>query len=452
MNHKLSSALAALSLIALAPLAANAQSVTYNGGVGGAIPDNSPTGVSRTAIVGDDFALSDFTSVSINGLTHTWVGDLTITLSHNGTTVDILDRVFGDNNTVAGDSSNVNGNYTFVTTGGADFTAAAAAGTSSFVVPSNVNYATVPVGCITPNGGVSSANGLLSDFAGMSVNGTWTLTISDRGAADLGGFTDWRFTVFNGDINTNRTISDTSYSEGTTLRVGAITSGTDLTLAAGSVVQNVRAFNASRIVVSGGAATSLRAEDTARLFMNYGTVSGNIAVTENGRLTMGGGSAASVTVSDNGIANITDGTVGTVTANAGATAYLFDGTFTDLVAAGGDIYVYGGSISENTISAYGDGTVSLFGNDLLLDFTSAMTGTDAAGISGTFYDLTGTLTDGTTLDTRFFDADGGHTFGQGAANAPLFFNGVAVVPEAGTLALFTLAGIGTVGLVARRRR
>ncbi len=441
MNHKSLAVVAALACIAFAPTIAFAQSVTYSNGLGSVIPDNNAGGISSTLLIADNFVLADFTSITIVGLQHTWVGDLTVTLSHGGTTVDIIDRVIGSGDRLVGSggatvgaNSNLSGSYTFVTTGGANFGSAAAATGDNSVVSPGVSYATVPVGNTNPSGGVSTANGLLSDFAGMNVSGTWTLNISDRRGGNVGSFSGWRFAVFNSDINTNRVFSDASYSSYANVRVGN-NSSADLTLVAGAVMQNVRAFNNSRVVVSGGEATSLRSEDNAKLYMNYGTVSG------------------AVTVSENSVAFINGGTVGSVVTSGNARAYITDGTFSDLSASGNsETWVYGGNISRDTLYAYDNGAFNIFGDDLLLDFATATRGDDGNGILGTFYDLTGTLTDGAVLNTRFFDADGGYQIGQTGANAPLFLNNAAVaVPETGTLPLFALAGIGTLGLVARRK-
>jgi hypothetical protein len=380
-----------------------------------------------------------------------------VTLSHNGKTVDILDRVRGDGDTQEGDGSKLSGNYTFVPSGGTNFNTIAGAIGSSGTMPTGYSYATVPVGNTNPLGGVSAADGSLSDFGGMPLSGAWTLNISDRVASFTGTVSGWQFVAIRSPVvDSDITIADASYNRFPTLTVGSTTS-TDVTLVEGGIVQNVQAFNASRLFMIAGTATSLRAEDTSRLFVNAGTVSGDIAVTENGRLTMGGGSAASVTVSDNGIANITDGTVGRVNASGDGKAYVFDGSFIDLATSGnGAIFVYGGSISRNTMYAYDNGSYSLFGDDLLLDFASATRGDDGNGFLGTFYNLTGTLTDGTALNTRFFDADGGFSVGSGdASTSALFFNGAAVsavtVPEANSFAL-ALPALGMVGAVLVRRR
>ena len=442
MNRKLFTALCvkalctgALTAIAVAPLSAFAQTFTYTGGTGGAIPDGNAAGISSTINVVDRFALTDFSAITITGLTHKFLGDLTVTLLHGGKTVDIFDRVIGDGATDFGDPSNLSGDYTFVTTGGADFNAAAAAGDSSYVVPSNVNYATVPVGNTNPQGGVSSANGLLSDFVGTEVRGEWTLNISDRESGDTGSFTGWRFTVADpSHINTNRTISDNSLSNFFIVRVGN-SSNTDVTLAAGALVQNVQAFNASRLYVTGGTATSLRAEDTAKLYINNGTVSGTVTATESSTVFLNGGSVARV---------VTTGD---------AKAYVLAGTFGSVSASGNsDIFVYGGgSVGGATFAAVGGASISLFGDNLFMNAASKTFGT-FGGNSGFFYDLAGTLTDGTSLiGSRFFDADGGLSV-VGENPGALFLNGVAVVPESSTVALLCtgLAAFG-IGIIRRKK-
>ncbi len=393
--------------------------------------------------------------MTITGLTHSLLGDVIATLSHGNKTVDILDRVRGGGDFKYGSHTHLNGDYTFVTTGGADFDAYAVPREPTGTMPTDVDYATVPVGNTSPFGGVSDANGLLSDFQGMSVSGTWSLNISDRISSFSGSFTGWKFEV--GDpsqINTITTISDALFNVLPNVRVGN-TSSTDVTLAVGAVVQNMQAVNGSRIFMNAGNAVSLRAQNTAKLYVNSGTISGAVTATDSGTAFINGGTVSgAVTAQANSTVFVNGGTVGSVVTTDSAHAYVAGGTFRDLSASGSsEIWVYGGNISRDTLYAYGNGAYNLFGTNLALDFASAVTGLDAIGLtSGTYYNLTGTLSDGTRLDTRFFDADGGYGFGQGTSRSPLFFNGVAVtVPEAGSLPL-VLAGVALFGMVVIRRR
>jgi subtilisin-like proprotein convertase family protein len=57
------------------------------------IPDNNATGVSHTISITDDIRISDL-RVTID-LTHTWVGDLTITLTNGTASQTLHDRAGG---------------------------------------------------------------------------------------------------------------------------------------------------------------------------------------------------------------------------------------------------------------------------------------------------------------------------------------------------------------------
>jgi len=105
------------------------------------------------------------------GLTHTWVGDLVAMLSHNSTTVTIMNRPGGVNN-----SRDLNGVYTFADSGSISF---ATAVTQNNPVPS----------------GTYRPGGILAAFNGQSWDGAWTLTISDQGLGDPGSVTS--ATLFN---------------------------------------------------------------------------------------------------------------------------------------------------------------------------------------------------------------------------------------------------------------
>ncbi|HOX72918.1 proprotein convertase P-domain-containing protein [Dokdonella sp.] len=133
-----------------------------------AIPDNAGPATSTISVT-QDISLTDL-SVAV-AIDHTWMGDVTITLtSPGGTTVTLLDRPgvpastfgCGDNNmdVVFSDSASVNPETTCN---------AATPWLSGPVLPASP----------------------LSAFAGQSTIGTWTLSVSDGAAGDTGGITDW---------------------------------------------------------------------------------------------------------------------------------------------------------------------------------------------------------------------------------------------------------------------
>lgn len=166
---------------------ASAASATIYTGTGGTIPDNNPAGFVSDIVVDDEFSIDDIT-INLNGLVHTWIGDLVVFVSYSG--VDgsagssLFDRVGKTSpSTGFGDSSNLSGTYSF-NDGGGDLWAAAAAasGTDDIVAP----------GVYFASGGLSPAklslNGL---FAGLNAKGTWSLSIVDAAGGDLGTLESW---------------------------------------------------------------------------------------------------------------------------------------------------------------------------------------------------------------------------------------------------------------------
>ena len=134
-----------------------------------AIPDNNAAGTTSTVMVGDDVILADV-DVRVE-ITHTWVGDVFVSLrSPANTEVVLLDQP-GVPATMFGCADD-NMNVTFDDASGFD--------------PENHCAATNPwlVGPANPVGS-------LSDFNGESSAGTWTLFVSDNALGDLGTIVDW---------------------------------------------------------------------------------------------------------------------------------------------------------------------------------------------------------------------------------------------------------------------
>ncbi len=136
---------------------------------GTAIPDNNPTGVTVTMNVTENVSITDL-DVNLN-ISHTWVGDLIVTIkSPAGTTATIVDRP-GTTTTGAGCSGN-------------DILATLDDEAATPV--ENVCAASVPTinGSFTPNNP-------LSIFDGESTMGLWELTVSDNAGADTGTINSW---------------------------------------------------------------------------------------------------------------------------------------------------------------------------------------------------------------------------------------------------------------------
>jgi subtilisin-like proprotein convertase family protein len=171
------------AILVVAGLAAAANAGVYTG-AGLTIPDNAAAGASSViAVAGDtDFPITSVV-VSLQGFTHTWIGDVSATLtSPNGTVHTLFARPNRVGNTGFGSSSDMNGIYTFADTG-ADFWAAAAINP---VAPGTYH---------TSSEGSSAFTSLDAAFAGQNGNGNWTLTMNDQAAGDTGSITGWELRI-----------------------------------------------------------------------------------------------------------------------------------------------------------------------------------------------------------------------------------------------------------------
>jgi subtilisin-like proprotein convertase family protein len=134
-----------------------------------AIPDNSSAGVNSTFTFPSSGTVSDL-DVRIGQLNHTWVGDLKITLSHDATTVTLMNRPGSGTNGSSGNDFH-------------DLVLDDEAATPIDSIPS-----------ANPPGGFTGSykpDQPLSAFDGQSTSGTWTLNVSDNAAADTGSLLAW---------------------------------------------------------------------------------------------------------------------------------------------------------------------------------------------------------------------------------------------------------------------
>jgi subtilisin-like proprotein convertase family protein len=158
-----------------------ASAVTFTGtGAGFSIPDGSSTGASSTITVptSSNFLITDIT-VTLNNLTHTWIGDLIANLTYvpTNTTVSLFNRIGG------GSSSDFGGDYSFNDAFTGNIWTVAASGGGSFVIPSG-NY--FPTGA-----GSSTLVPMLTSLGGSQTAGDWQLTISDNAVGDTGALGSW---------------------------------------------------------------------------------------------------------------------------------------------------------------------------------------------------------------------------------------------------------------------
>jgi serine protease len=136
-----------------------------------AIPDNNPAGVNSTINVPAGGTLADL-DVHVRAR-HSWIGDLVVTLSKDGTTMQLLNRP-GYNGSGFGCSGR---NPDLIL----DDEAANAAHASCVNADPGYN----------PPGSRFSPFQTLAAFDGMDLAGTWTLNASDRAGGDTGQLDEW---------------------------------------------------------------------------------------------------------------------------------------------------------------------------------------------------------------------------------------------------------------------
>lgn len=156
-------------------------------GQGFTIPDSNSDGISSTITV-DVHAPIGEVWVDLD-ITHTWVGDLVVTLTGpNGQVVDLINRP-GVPASTFGNSSDLGGIYTFRD--------------GSAPIPESGTPTVVPMGTYGP--APESANSFASAYNGSDKFGDWTLTISDNAGGDTGVLNGW--TLYINKIPTPGTIA-----------------------------------------------------------------------------------------------------------------------------------------------------------------------------------------------------------------------------------------------------
>ncbi|HUF05183.1 MAG TPA: FG-GAP-like repeat-containing protein [Aridibacter sp.] len=164
---------------------------TFPGTGVGAIPDRGATGCGEPRGPARDITFNvtglsgapttvgvDFTA------THTWVGDLNISLISPDATEHVVQEATGAATaTACGDSSDLSGLYSFNDGAAGDWWAAAIAAGGAEPLP-NTAYRTQSAGR-TGSGGANTV--MTAAFSGIPAsNGTWTLRFTDSGGGDTG--------------------------------------------------------------------------------------------------------------------------------------------------------------------------------------------------------------------------------------------------------------------------
>ncbi|MCA9285066.1 MAG: hypothetical protein KDA22_07635 [Phycisphaerales bacterium] len=157
-------------------------------GPGGDIPDdfNGRPGIFQSDIVVPPNGQLVSIAVRLDGMVHTFIGDLVVTVTHvpTGTTATLVSRVGKTSaSSGVGDSSNLDGDYTFDDEATGSLWLEAEGGGSNFVVPPGDYFPSAPLtGVEAPIDPV---------FANLNVAGTWRLTISDEAPQDVGLIGSW---------------------------------------------------------------------------------------------------------------------------------------------------------------------------------------------------------------------------------------------------------------------
>jgi hypothetical protein len=181
----MSKILAASAGLALAATALAAQPVVIGPGAGGSIPDNGgATGNVFTSTITVNNSLPfDVVGVSFDGLAHTWVGDLSMTLTGPGAG-NSFNFFFRPGQTTP---TAVGQNGDFLAANSYSFSDAGMAWNTGTVIPSG-DYAPIR----SPFAPAQTIN----SFAGLAGgNGAWTLTISDNAGLDVGSLNGWNLII-----------------------------------------------------------------------------------------------------------------------------------------------------------------------------------------------------------------------------------------------------------------
>lgn len=176
-----------VALAFVASLGSAYAQITYGGGAGGSIPDNDPAGFSSSIVVGTAGTIASFNWVEIQGATHTWVGDVSASITNGFVTVDLFRRP-AYTGSGFGDSSDLGGTYRFLATGASFTQAAIDAGSGAAIPPGEYARETNTLAA-------GFNNTTYADFVGASMAGTWTLNIADAAGGDTGAIEGWSMNI-----------------------------------------------------------------------------------------------------------------------------------------------------------------------------------------------------------------------------------------------------------------
>lgn len=177
--------------LALAPSGVSAQTALTFSGNSANIPDGSLSGpgasVTSTITIAEPGPL-DITKITVEpGINHSWIGDLEVKLSFNGTDVMLMDRV--------GQDFMWNGDAPYETYGSGHMNVRGGFESGGAGTDLETKAAPTGNGVTVATGPHAPSMGNLDSFVGMDANGTWTLTVTDHALYDVGQINFFKITI-----------------------------------------------------------------------------------------------------------------------------------------------------------------------------------------------------------------------------------------------------------------
>ena len=217
--------------------------------------------------------------------------------------------------------------------------------------------------------------------------------------------------------------------------------------AVGSVVD---LHDTTALTLTGGILPTLILDNNSFARIRGGSVD-SIYANNRSRIELSGGSVKRLgAFGSDTILIRTGASIGEVNIQAPTTNVLMTGgTVTNFVSEG-SLTIKGGNLDGKIVRAINQGTINIYGYNLKL--SSAIRGNDPlTGLKGTFYVLTGNLSNGSRLNTALFDADGGRQIGGTNSLLTLNITPAVAAPEPAPLALLGCCSL-VLGAVRRARR
>ena len=329
--------------------------------------------VSSSISVSDGRTISDL-NVSIDA-SHTWVGDLTFTLSHNGQSVTLIDRPGVPGSTYGCSADNIDVTLDDEGAGAVENACGSSPAIGGNLIPQQA----------------------LSGFDGSGIDGTWQLTISDAVQPDGGTVNEWCLvaSLDNGTPPTATPVPPTATPVPPTPTPDPTNPPPTATPPPPSgdadlYVSFSRSHSADGITYRDEDIVSVDTSDNSLAMVFDGSQHGitndidGFALQSNGTILMSFVSAISVP----GVGTVDDSDVVIFDTSDNSFALIFDGSDVGLTSNGEDVdavMVYDGRLVISTNGGHSVSGLSGADEDLLI-FTATSLGTNTSGSFARFFD------------------------------------------------------------------